>query len=95
MTLHARAYAFVHRADVYFGNGDYDHAIADNDAALQIHPENYLAYDYRGKSYFQKGDYDRAITDYNEALNLNPKADEFYAGPRRCLFKKGRLRSRN
>jgi tetratricopeptide (TPR) repeat protein len=50
MTLHARAYAFIHRADVYFCNGDYDHAIADNDEALKIHSENYLAYDHRGKS---------------------------------------------
>jgi hypothetical protein len=34
MTLHARAYAFIHRADVYFCNGDYDDAISEPDPKL-------------------------------------------------------------
>jgi len=64
--------ALNHRGVAYVRNRDYDRAIADYDAALQIAPNHASTYNFRGIAYRLKGDHDRAIADYSQAIRLNP-----------------------
>ena len=43
--------------------------------ALQLHPEDELAYSTRGYAYFVKGDYDLAIADFESMLSLESDDD--------------------
>ena len=58
------------RAQIYFGNGDYDHAIEDFSAFIRQTPYG-VGFNERGLSYEKKGEYDRAIADFTEAIRLN------------------------
>ena len=53
---------------------NYDRAIADYDAAIQLNPRNGDAYYNRGNAWGNKGDHDRAIADYDIAVKLDPKS---------------------
>jgi tetratricopeptide (TPR) repeat protein len=54
------------------GEGLYDRAIEDYNAALRIDPNYALAYGNRGFAYYMKADYQRAIADYTQTLKLDP-----------------------
>ena len=60
--------------------GDYDRAIADFDRAIQLKPDDAVAYANRGWAYDDKGDYDRAIADFDRAIQLKPDYADAYAG---------------
>ena len=62
---------YFHRAQIYFRNGDYDRAIADLSAFIQLNPNNVRALNDRGLSYEKKGEYDKAIADYSEVIRLD------------------------
>src|SRR5262244_928116 len=66
-----------HRGDAYVTKHDYDGAVADYDAALQIEPNNPHIYNARGSAYQKKGDYDAAIADYDAAIRLDPSSPLF------------------
>ena len=53
-------------------SGDQDKALANLNEAIQLNPNDAIAFYDRGLSYFYKGDFDRAIADYDEAIQLNP-----------------------
>ncbi len=67
-----RAEAFTLRAAIRARLGDYDEAIADCNAALEINPKYALAYNNRANDKLQKRDYEGALTDANKALSLDP-----------------------
>jgi len=53
----------------------YDSAIADFTRAIQLSPDNAIAYRERGRAIIEgKGDNDRAIADYNQAILLDPNS---------------------
>jgi tetratricopeptide (TPR) repeat protein len=56
----------------YFSNGDYDGAIADYTKAIELKPDNAVAYYDRGIVKGKKGDYGGAIADYTKAIELKP-----------------------
>ncbi len=57
----------------YDDKGEYDRAIADYDKAIELKPNNPVAYNNRGNAYSSKREYDRAIADYSKAIELDPK----------------------
>jgi tetratricopeptide (TPR) repeat protein len=58
--------------------GDYDRAIADYNAAIELDPEYHYAYYNRGISYFERRDIDRAIADFTRVIRINPKYAQAY-----------------
>ena len=67
---------YFYRGTAYNLKGDYDHAIADYNQAIQLQPNFAEAYKNRGNAHAAKGDTDRAITDFDRAIQLQPD----YAG---------------
>jgi tetratricopeptide (TPR) repeat protein len=78
------AIVYMQRASAYRAAGDYDDAIADFSKAIEVHPDDTLAYFWRGEAQTDKKDYDRAIADYSEVIRLEPKFGPAY-------FKRGSL----
>jgi len=72
-TAHNRAFAYNNRGNAYYRKGDFDTALADYNAAIQLDPKYTFAYYNRGGAWRNKGDLDRAIADYSEAIRLDPK----------------------
>jgi len=70
----AGAYAF--RGEAYLDNHEYDSAISDFDAALQLGlsdaSSRAFTYVNRGIAHDEKGDIPGAIADFTEALRINP-----------------------
>jgi tetratricopeptide (TPR) repeat protein len=64
--------AIIRKGINYYERGDYDKAIAEFTAALNIQPNHIIAIISRGTSYYNKGDYDQAIIDYTSALRIEP-----------------------
>ncbi len=63
--------ALLGRADVYRIEGDDARAIADDTAAIAVHPDA-KAYDARGEAYRHSGDVAHAIADFQEAIARDP-----------------------
>ena len=82
---------YFKRAQFYFRNGDYDHAIEDFSAFIHKYPISDGALNERGLSYAKKGEYDLAITDYTEAIRLNRYSDGPYMNRGSAYEKKGEL----
>jgi tetratricopeptide (TPR) repeat protein len=68
---HLLVVAYVSRGIEYEAR-DYDRAIADFTKAIELDPQDPMAYDRRGGAYYRKGDYEQAIVDYNKVRELNP-----------------------
>jgi tetratricopeptide (TPR) repeat protein len=64
--------AYNNRGNVWYRRGDFDRAIAD-DEAIQLEPNYGHAYINRGGGRGDKGDFDRAIKDFVQAIRLDPK----------------------
>jgi len=67
--------------------GDFDSAIADESAAIQLNPNDEKAYYNRALAYTKKGNYDPALTDLNQAVLLDPK-DEKALNNRGVIFQR-------
>ena len=61
----------VDEASKLFYQGDYNGAIKLHDEALNLNPNNELAYYGRGTIYGELGQYEQAIQDLNKTLQLN------------------------
>ena len=72
------ALAYDNRGLVYYQKRDFDHAIADFDAAIRFDPTSAEAYSNRGNAHDDKGDRNAAIADYNEAIRLDPNNARIY-----------------
>ena len=59
--------------------------------AIELNPDNAIAYYNRGTAYHSKGELDRAITDYNKAIELNPELAEAYNNRGNTCSDKGEL----
>ena len=64
-----QATALARQSNAALSYLDYDKAIAFASEAIQLDPNQAVAFRTRGFAYWRKGDNDRAIADYNE---LNP-----------------------
>src|SRR5262249_37488645 len=69
---------FNHRGEAYVKQHDYDRAIADYDAALQIAPNNPFTHNFRGIAYRLQGEFERAIAEHNVAIGIDPHQAPFF-----------------
>ena len=67
------AVAYQNRAEAYQDEGEYDKALADYDAALEIDPKYVDALCNRSFAYQLKGDNDRALADADQAIQIAPQ----------------------
>jgi len=65
---------YVNRGLAYLSKKDYDHALADFNAAIKIQPNAGLAYFNRASVYALKENSDLAIADLNQVIQLQPDA---------------------
>ena len=64
--------ALLARGNQYFGKGDYDQALQDYSQAIELDPNNAIAFYDRANVHSATRNYDRAIMDYGEAIRINP-----------------------
>ena len=57
---------------------EFRRAIEDLDRAIELDPDNALAYDRRGLAYSRLGDHGRAIQDFDRAVKLDPSVAVYY-----------------
>jgi tetratricopeptide (TPR) repeat protein len=81
--------AYRRRADAYYQMKDFERAIADLAAALEITPDNAKAYYTLGAVYSRKEDTEHAIADYTKAIDLDPKYVDAYEARARLHKDKG------
>ena len=74
-----RVRAYNSRGILWKRKGDYDRAIADYTAAIELNRNYLFAYYNRGNSYLEKQNFDRAIADFAAAIRINPKYSQAYA----------------
>jgi tetratricopeptide (TPR) repeat protein len=70
--------AYFNRAGAYNKKTEFDRAVADYSALMELHPGNIFVYNFRAYSYFQLGELDRAIADYDRAIELNQRSRYAY-----------------
>ncbi|MFN6481410.1 MULTISPECIES: tetratricopeptide repeat protein [unclassified Nostoc] len=58
--------------------GNYEGAIEDFNQAIELDPQNALAYNRRGDAYYRLGDYEQAQADSSQAILLNPQDANAY-----------------
>jgi superkiller protein 3 len=71
--------------------GKVSEAIAVYQKALEIYPNNALAYVNLGNALSEQGKQKEALTAYNKALNINPKSAIAYWGLGNALSEQGKL----
>jgi tetratricopeptide (TPR) repeat protein len=73
------AVAYYNLAILYANKRQYELAIRDSTAAIQLNPKFANAYHNRGSCYADIGDFDKAIADYSKAIQFDPRsASTFY-----------------
>jgi tetratricopeptide (TPR) repeat protein len=70
--IQIRVAELVNRSKCLFEDGDWDGTIRAATAALDLDPENEVAYTNRAGAHANKGFYKEAISDCNKAVNINP-----------------------
>jgi len=60
------------RASAYVAAKRWDEAISDLSKAIELKPDDAIAYENRGWVYEEKGEIEKAIENYREAARLNP-----------------------
>jgi tetratricopeptide (TPR) repeat protein len=65
----------VERGESYVRLKQYSQAIASFNQAIEINPQNEMAYLNRGYAYLSQKKYDLAIADFNRGLQLNSPSD--------------------
>jgi tetratricopeptide (TPR) repeat protein len=69
---------FNTRGRSYIERGDYDHAAADFDKAIELKPEFSAAFNNRGSVNFSRHEYARAIADFEKAIAVDPRNPTFF-----------------
>jgi TonB family protein len=64
--------AYYNRGLAYEDRGDYDHAIADFNKAIELNPTDAIAYNNRAWAYFKMGKAAQGLPDVEKSLELNP-----------------------
>jgi tetratricopeptide (TPR) repeat protein len=70
--------AYVARGYCRINTNDYEGAIADENQAILLSPENPTAYRNRGIAHFLKKDFDEDIFDQSVAIRMDPNGPEYY-----------------
>ena len=78
VVFYVEAEGGLDRGVLYYGEGEYGHAVTDFTAAIKLDPQYAQAYNSRGLAYRRQGDYDRAIADYTAAIGLNRQDAQAY-----------------
>jgi tetratricopeptide (TPR) repeat protein len=76
------------RAVAYYKNHSFDRAIAEATQAIQLNPDDVVAYFIRAESYREKGDFDLAIADATEAIDIDPEYVHAYVTRATCYQSK-------
>jgi len=63
---------FYKRGNVYFKLNDFEKSIASFDKAIELDPNDAVAYNNRGGTKRELGQYEQAIADFDKAIELNP-----------------------
>ena len=66
------------RGNAHVRQGEFDQAVAEYTAAIELNPQYIIAYRNRGNAYRRQGEYERAIADYTSAIGLNLHSQEAY-----------------
>ena len=69
---------YIKHGRFYLFRGEYDHAIANFDQALQLDPQSAPAYFSRGRANKLDGNHEQALRDYSHTIEINPKAVAAY-----------------
>ena len=86
-----RAIAYNHRATARWRQRDFDEAIADANAALDIDPSFSDALVIRGAAYGSKEDDERALANSSKAIDIDPNNDAAYSNRGIARANKGDL----
>jgi len=81
--------AYYYRGEAYRLTAQYDLALSDYNAAINLDKNFASAYGARGETYRLKAQYDQAISDFNTAISLNANNDFAYACRGMTYMKKG------
>ena len=71
LNLWDNAHGYLHRAELYYFQGECKEALVDSNTAIQLDPHCLSAYYLRGQIRNELGDYKGAIEDYNQELQVN------------------------
>ena len=74
----SQASAHIALGSIYRSKAQYDDAFANLNKAVEITPDNYLAYQARGRAYRQSGQFDEAIQDFTKAIEIEPEKSGLY-----------------
>ncbi len=74
----SQAQTEVQKGDTFFKKGSRQEAIDAFSKAIELNPDDGLAYRNRGEAYFFSGDYKHAIEDLSKAIELNPQDSSAY-----------------
>jgi tetratricopeptide (TPR) repeat protein len=85
------AVAYASRARIWNYRGEFDNAIDDCDAALELDADCAMAYDRRAQALTAKGQVDAALVDFERAIRLTPDYASAYSHRARAWLEKGDL----
>jgi tetratricopeptide (TPR) repeat protein len=75
-----------------YDSGNYEGAVEDFNQAIQLDPQNALAYNKRGDAYYRLGDYEQAQADSSQAILLNPEDANAYYDRGFALYELGKYK---
>ncbi|MCX5785565.1 MAG: protein kinase [Elusimicrobia bacterium] len=67
-----KANAYTGRGSAYYLKGEYDRAVEDYSAAIELNPRDAAPYNNRGDVFYMQKQYRRAIADFDAALRVQP-----------------------
>ena len=70
----------IEAGDRFYFQGDYNSAISSYTQAIELNPNNAMAYINRGASYANLKEYNRAEADYSKLIALEPNNVQAYIG---------------
>ena len=71
--------SFYKKAEAQYSNGNYKAAITNYTKAIDMDPNDYMAFSNRGLAKYNLKDYAGAISDYTKAIDLNSKKAYFFS----------------
>lgn len=77
---HPQAIALTWRGQLYSFQGEFDNALADLDAAIDLYPTYAFAYTTRGKTYQTMRQNEKALADLDHAIDLDPSQEIAWQG---------------
>jgi len=87
--IHGEATEYIVMGNTIYSMGKYEEAIDSFNKALQIYPENSIAWNNKGLAFAKMGDLDEAIGCYENALMINPEDPVFLTNKGSTMYKKG------